>query len=81
MTIQDEIRAFEGMQRRLESESMGQWVVIKGGELIAVYDGFETAAADAVRRFGNEVFLIRQVGAPPITLPISVMYHRRDAHS
>ncbi len=73
--IQDEIEAFKAMQSRLEAESMGQWVVICNRQLIDVYPTFEIAAADAVRRFGFGPFLIRQIGAPPVTLPASVMYH------
>jgi hypothetical protein len=78
-TIQDEIDAFERMQSQLEAEHLGRWVLIFGRKLIRVYESFESAANDAVDQFGSGPFLIRQVGAPPITLPVSVMYHRPDA--
>ena len=41
---------------------------------IGVYDAFETAAKEAVGHFGRGPYLIRQVGAPPVVLPASVMY-------
>jgi len=72
--IQDDISAFEAKKQELEARSMGKWVLIHNRELVDVYDSFEMAAQDAVRQFGRGPYLIRQVGAPPITLPASVMY-------
>ena len=75
-TITEEIKAFEKMQSQLEADHMGLWVLIHDGALIDAYQSFEDAADEAVRRFGSGPFLIRQVGAAPKTLPISLMYHR-----
>jgi hypothetical protein len=73
--LNQEIVAYEKMQNSLEVKHTGKWVVIHDGTLIAVYDFFEAAANDAVEKFGRGPFLIRQVGAPPMTLPASVMYN------
>jgi hypothetical protein len=73
--VQTEIVAYEKMQSDLESKHTGHWVVVNDSQLIGVYDTFEAAAEDAVKKFGRGSYLIRQVGAPPITLPASVMYH------
>ena len=70
-----EIAAFETAQAELEARSMGKWVVFHNGALAGTYDSFEAAAEEAVRRFGRGPYLIRQIGAPPMTLPASVMYH------
>jgi hypothetical protein len=78
-SIQDEIAAFKTMQSKLEAEYLGRWVLIYERDLIKVFDSFSEALAEAGERFGNGPYLIRQVGAPPMTLPASVMY-RRDAH-
>jgi hypothetical protein len=75
-SIQDEIKAFQEMRPQLEAEHMGEWVVVHDRTLVDLYRSFEAAASDAVSRFGGGPFLIRQIGAPPVTLPISVMYHR-----
>ena len=40
-------------------------------ELVGLYDTFDAAAADAVKRFGSGPYLMRQIGAPPVTLPAS----------
>ena len=76
-TIDAEITAYEAIREKLESEHMGKWVLVHEGKLVSIYDSFEAAAEDAVRQFGRGPYLIRQVGAPPLTLPASVMYSMR----
>jgi hypothetical protein len=72
--IDQEIAAYEAMRDELEKEHMGKWVLLFDRKLIAVYDSFEQAANDAVTRFGAGPYLIRQIGAPPVALPASVIY-------
>lgn len=72
--MESEIQAYEAMLGELEPKYSGKWVVFFDQKLAGVFDSFDAAAEDAVRRFGRGPFLIRQVGAPPITLPASVMY-------
>ena len=73
--LEQEISAYEKMRGDLEAHHIGKWVLVCEGELIGIYDSFEIAAVDAVGRFGRGPYLIRQVGAPPVTLPASVMFH------
>lgn len=68
------ISAYEKLQQNLEVEHMGKWIVIHNAKLISVYESFESAAEEAVKKFGAGPYLIRQVGAPSVTLPASVMY-------
>ena len=75
-SIQHDIEAFEQMKPRLEAEQMGQWVLLHNQKLINTFDSFDAAADVAMQRFGRGPFLIRQVGAPLVTLPVSVLYHR-----
>jgi len=70
-----EISAFETMRADLENRHMGRWVVIFGERLIGVFPTFDDAAKDAVQKFGRGPYLIRQVGAPPITMPASVVFN------
>jgi hypothetical protein len=72
--IDREIAAYDAIRNDLEARHMGKWVLLHDCKLIEVYDSFENAAEDAVRRFGSGPYLIRQVGAPPVSLPASVMY-------
>ncbi len=72
--LAQEIAAFEKMKADLEKEHLGKWVIFHGGKFVAVFDAFEGAAEKAVANFGAGPYLIRQVGAPPVRLPASVMY-------
>lgn len=73
--LDQEISAYEGMRSELEAHHMGKWIVVHDFALIGVFDSFESAAQDAVAKFGRGPYLIRQVGAPPVTLPASLVYH------
>jgi hypothetical protein len=75
MALETEIQAYEARRAELEAIHHGKFVVFKGEEFIGAYDTLETAAEEAVRRFGRGPYLIQQIGAPPITLPASVMYY------
>ena len=78
-TIHEEIAAYEDLRQSLEADHMGKWVLIRNRELLSLFDSFEAAAEEAVKRFGRGPYLIRQIGAPPVTLPASVMYRSEYA--
>lgn len=77
--LKDDIAAFDAMWGGLEADHLGEWVVIRGGALIATYKSFEDAATEAVERFDSGPYLIRQVGAPPVQLPGGMIF--RPAHA
>ena len=68
-----DIKAYEKLGPALE-DKVGRWVLIYQEKFEGMYESSEEAAADAVKRFGRGPFLIRQVGAPPVILPASIMY-------
>ena len=77
--IDTEIAAYERIRPDLEVQHTGKWVLVHDGQLINTFNNFEAAASEAVRSFGRGPYLIRQVSAPPVTLPASVMYHLQYA--
>ena len=77
--LDKDIAAYETRRQELETHHMGKWAVFHDAEMVSLYDSFELAAEDAVRRFGRGPYLIRQVGAPPLVLPASVMYSPTNA--
>ena len=77
-TLDTELAAFSQQAARLEASHLGSWVVFKGSELIGVYETLELAAREAVSRFGRGPYLIREVGAPPIVVPVSLAYNPVD---
>ncbi len=74
-----ETAVFDRLQPELEAEHYLEWVVIHDQEFVGAFDSFQTAAEVAVSRFGRGPYLIKQVGAPPMTLPASVLYRPVDA--
>jgi len=77
--IKEEIDACNRMRDDLETRLMGKWVLIHDGELVATHESFDAAAEVAVKKFGRGPYLIRKVGAPPVSLPASVMYRPHHA--
>lgn len=77
--LEAEIATFEAHRVEWEAQHSGKWVLIHGADLAGVFDEFNGAAAAAVAKFGRGPYLIRQMGAPPVVLPASVMYIFRDA--
>ena len=74
--ITAEITAYDGLRADLEANHLGKWVLVHDLKLVCIFDTFEQTAERAVHDFGAGPYLIRQVGAPPMTLPASVMYQR-----
>jgi hypothetical protein len=77
LDLDSDIAAYEAMQADLEAHLMGKWVVVRDRQLVGSYESFDRAAEEAVHRFGRGPYLIRQVGAPPVVIPVSLM--RRHA--
>lgn len=75
--LETEIKAYEKKLPELEKAYPGKFVVFKGEEFVGAWDTLNAAAAEAVARFGRGPYLIRQVGAPPPTLPASVLFRQR----
>ena len=71
--LDEQIAVYESMRDDLEREHMGEWVVVHDEELAGTYVSDQEAAEEAIRRFGRGPYLIRQVGAGPITLRIPVL--------
>jgi hypothetical protein len=77
--LKDDITAYVSMRGDLEAQHLGKWVVIQNEQLVGIFDTFELAAECAVANFGAGPYLIRQVGAPPVSLPNSIMYNLTNA--
>jgi hypothetical protein len=76
-----EIAAYRAQLFELETQAYGQWVVFHGAERQGVFRTFEEAAQEAVRKFGRGPYLIRQVGAPPVSLPVCAVQRKSDERS
>jgi hypothetical protein len=74
-----DIAAFERMRGELEARHLRAWALFQGGRFIAAFPDFEAAATEAVQRFDQGPYLIRQVGAGPVQLPGGMVF--RPSHA
>jgi len=72
-TLHDDIAAYDTMSGELELDHFGKWVVFHDAAVSGFFEDFQAAATAAVKRFGRGPYLIRQIGAPPAMLPMSVL--------
>ena len=78
--LEQNIEAYEALRETLEERYLHKFVVFHDSELIGSFDSFHNAAREAVRRFGQGPYLIRQVGAPTrIAMPASAAF--RPVHA
>ena len=77
-----DIAAFDRMKAELQQHYNGKFIVFHDGELQGSFDSFDSAAREAVKRFRDSPFLIRQVGAPEVSpMPASVAFRPATANS
>ena len=75
------VAAFDRMKAELQQHYNGKFVVFHGGEFQGSFDSFDSAAHEAVKRFRDSPFLIRQVGAREISpMPASVAFRLANAN-
>lgn len=79
-TLKREIATYKKNQERLESEHLGEFILIVGEEIIGLYQSFEDASAEGIRLYGQGPYLIRQIGGPDPELPIALMLGLGSAH-
>ena len=70
-TLKANIAAYEVMREELEANYLGKWVLFYGEQFIGAYRDFQDAAQEAVDRFGEGPYLIREVRTTPYHIPIS----------
>ncbi len=76
-----DIAAFDRMKAELQQHHNGKFVIFYDGQLQGSFDSFDSAAREAVKRFRDSPFLIRQVGAPEVSpMPASVAFRPANAN-
>ena len=77
-----DIAAFDRMKSELQQRQNGKFVIFHNGQMQGSFDSFDNAAREAVKRFRDSPFLIRQVGAPEVSpMPASVAFRPANANS
>lgn len=75
--LQKEIAAYEKIEPELRKTQTGKYALVKGDELVGTFDSFDAAASEGLQRFGDEDFLIRQIGVPLSSLSPAILYGLR----
>ena len=71
--LETEFRYFEDHEEELIEQYKGRFVIIRGEEVVGVFDGQEDAHKDALGRFEKGTYLIRQCSKNSGTMT----YHSR----
>jgi len=59
--LDEELAFFSANKNQWLQEHKGKFALVKGSQLIGVYDSPENAYVEAVKRFGNSPVLIKQI--------------------
>ena len=64
-----ELRAYDRERARLEGEHRGKFVLIRGEEIVGIFDDFQTASKHAAQRFKQESYLIHCIATEMMHIP------------
>jgi len=59
--LSKELETYEKNKQKLLKDSHGKFVLIKGDEIINVFDTYSDAVKVGIDKFGNTPFLIKQI--------------------
>lgn len=78
--LRTNIESFEAAAHWLVEHHNTKWVIFHDATFVDAFDTFDTAAREAISRFGAGPYLIRQVGQRPLVrTPASVAF--RPVHA
>ena len=80
MALELEIAVYDRERERLEREHRGKFVLILGDEIVGIFDTFQVAADEAVRRFGRGPYLIRHIPEEKLGISPAVLYNLTHAY-
>lgn len=72
--LAQELATYERESGALQSSHAGKIVLIQGDTVVGTFATVHDAATDALRRFGNEPFLIRRVSGLQLKLSVALLY-------
>jgi hypothetical protein len=71
--LQTERAYFDAKLPEWMTQYAGQWLLIKGEQLIGAFPTVDEALAEGARRFGRDAFLVRQVQATPTEVRVPAL--------
>lgn len=61
VVLQDELKVYQQKKQELLAKAVGKYVLIKGNEVVGVFDTDTDAVSRGYEKFGNVPFLVKQV--------------------
>lgn len=71
--LEQEIKFYQDNLEAWLTNFAGKFVVVKGNELIGVFDTIDAALSEGARRFGLNSFLVRRVERTPQEIRIPAL--------
>jgi hypothetical protein len=68
-----ELRTYDRERGRLESEHRGKFVLIRGDEIVGVFDDFHIASEQAARRFEHGPYLVQCIASEAMHIPSALL--------
>jgi hypothetical protein len=73
--IREELAVYGELKKALLKHHAGQFVLIKGREMIGTFPDFREAFEEGVRRFGHSPMLIKQITSEERAEKLPVVMH------
>jgi hypothetical protein len=71
--LEEELKTYAQHEEELKKSATGKFAVIKGTEIVGVFDDLEAALTEATRLLGQEEYLIVRIGEPVQTITIPAL--------
>jgi hypothetical protein len=68
-----ELQTYHRERGRLESEHRGKFVLIRGDEIVGVYDDFHAASEQAARQFERGPYLVQCIASEVMHIPSALL--------
>jgi hypothetical protein len=68
-----ELSTYDRQRARLEDEHSGKFVLIRGEEIVAIFDDFQSASEYAAHRLQRQAYLIQGIGVERMRIPSGLL--------
>ena len=67
--LSKEIETFAAKETMFKKEHLGEWVIIKGDQIVGFFKDFQIAADKVLTDYEDSPVLLRQIGFEPLNYP------------
>jgi hypothetical protein len=63
-----ELATYDRHKPELERDHLGKFALLRGAELLGIFDRWEDASSEGYKRFGSERFMVHEIGDPEVVM-------------